>query len=167
MGIPFYFKHVITAYPEVMSGIKSKSGCDRLFLDFNCLVHHCASIVNKQQYQSKESLEKDVLDFVIEYLKKIIKIAKPRQLIYIGVDGLCPRAKMAQQRKRRYLSCWKNDILNSKRKELGMYIPLWDSNCVTPGTEFMTKLNTRLDEFKNNFVYNKNVQIIVSDSTEN
>ena len=46
----------------------------------------------------------DVAFTFLEQAKKIINIVKPKKLIYLAIDGVCPRAKIEQQRKRRFKS---------------------------------------------------------------
>ena len=58
---------------------------------------------------------------------KIIKITNPKDLIYIAIDGVCPRSKVEQQKYRRFRSANENKI--------------WDTNAISPGTEFMNNLN--------------------------
>jgi 5'-3' exoribonuclease 1 len=77
------------------------------------------------------------------------------KLLYISIDGVVPFAKMTQQRKRRYLSVWRNTRLNTDA---------WDSNAISPGTTFMSKLSDALNEFKSKNIGRYN--IIVSDSGE-
>jgi len=59
------------------------------------------------------------------------------------MDGVAPRAKMNQQRSRRFKSAKEKLKTLLKMQEKGELVPenLFDSNCITPGTEFMQNLN--------------------------
>lgn len=93
---------------------------------------------------------------VFEYVDKLVGIIRPQKLIYLAVDGVAPRAKMNQQRSRRFraaIEAERNDeveknILKEWRK-LGLNHPKeskkhFDSNTITPGTPFMAKLTDAL-----------------------
>ena len=41
---------------------------------------------------------------------EIIDICKPKDLVYIAIDGVCPRAKIEQQRKRRFKSALEKNM---------------------------------------------------------
>lgn len=153
MGIPFYFKNLIRTHHDVVKGSSAFKTCDRLFLDFNCIIHQSAnSVVAKHPLASYERLEAMIMDDIMEQIVKLINVIFPRQLLYIAIDGTCPRAKMSQQRKRRYISAWRNDILSQFKKVNNISVTQWDSNIITPGTKFMKQLDQKLQEFvdKNN-----------------
>ena len=71
-------------------------------------------------------------------------------MVYIAIDGVAPRAKMHQQRKRRFLSAQRNKAIEDFKVKHNIPCVDWDSNCITPGTEFMRELADYLNtKFKN------------------
>eukprot|EP00927_Polykrikos_kofoidii_P043417 TRINITY_DN37484_c0_g1_i1.p1 TRINITY_DN37484_c0_g1~~TRINITY_DN37484_c0_g1_i1.p1 ORF type:complete len:1406 (+),score=268.89 TRINITY_DN37484_c0_g1_i1:312-4220(+) len=67
----------------------------------------------------------------------------------MAVDGCAPRAKMNQQRSRRFRAA--NDAREDREAKIARGDSLegtsFDSNCITPGTEFMAKLTEHLRFF--------------------
>lgn len=56
----------------------------------------------------------------------------------MAIDGVAPRAKMNQQRGRRFRSAREAEDLVKKAQERGEVLPTekrFDSNCITPGEE--------------------------------
>ena len=73
----------------------------------------------------------------------------------MAVDGVAPRAKMNQQRGRRFRSAKEAEMNEKKAKDKGEKLPdeeRFDSNCITPGTPFMVRLQEQLKYFVNNKV---------------
>ena len=81
---------------------------------------------------------------IFTFTDKICKIVRPSTCIYLAVDGVAPRAKMNQQRSRRFRSSLEREELMKELLAAGQDVPAdedaFDSNCITPGTEFMYKL---------------------------
>lgn len=167
MGIPFYFREIAIKNADTI--INQLKECHRLFLDFNSIIHCCsAAYVTKQQ--SKENFtgldENEIFKEIYDYTCSIIKIMNPSDLVYIAVDGVAPRAKIQQQRRRRYLSSYRTELLNTYKKYNNIPVTDWDSNCITPGTDFMQRLDVYLKKMfiKENFPNIKD--IIVSGHEE-
>ena len=167
MGIPLYFKSIYENYPEII--INDINGLSSLFLDLNCAIHPCCRNIldnyNSQQI-TKGQLEKKMINETINYIEFILTKVNPK-LLYIAIDGVAPVAKMNQQRLRRYKSVFEKKLLIELKKELNICSEgnNWDTNAISPGTEFMDKLITQLNiYFKSLKEKNKNMDIIFSSS---
>ena len=133
MGIPSYYKKLLAVLPGLVS--KQCHVVDWLFMDFNCLIYHC--LHHAPPYTGeKEEWEQLFLECIVVYTKKVIKQVNPKKGIYIAIDGVVPMAKMKQQRLRRFKSAWLAKQEHDVKK--------WDTNAITPGTNFMAQLKARL-----------------------
>jgi len=133
MGIPYYFYTLTKKYNTIVSSILPIK-VDIYFMDFNSIIHPiCDKLDN--------IIENNVYEELYKKIEKDIKMLNPKKT-YICVDGVAPLAKMIQQRKRRYLTVYKNKLDGIKNK--------WDKNAITPGTKFMKNMDkyfkNRLEE---------------------
>jgi 5'-3' exoribonuclease 2 len=164
MGVPTFFKWITVRYPKVVIDASEEScerdlpSFDNLYLDMNGIIHPCCHPpdgVSSRQPQPQS--EEEMFANVCKYVDSLVQIVKPRQLVYLAIDGVAPRAKMNQQRARRY-----RKVQEEREKEArdakhaaelraqGLRPPekqagyLFDSNVITPGTPFMARLATAL-----------------------
>ena len=146
MGIPTYFRVITEQYTEILK-TTIPNICNHLFIDFNGLIHQAAYSVldnirdSKDSTESKKAIENTINEKTWEYLQTCINYANPQNVTYTCIDGVAPVAKMAQQRKRRYLS-----VLNNKLVNNGVYTDIWDRNAISPGTSFMTNLEAYMNK---------------------
>lgn len=176
MGIPFYFGEIIAKSPiskrySIVADTLKKP-CSRFFLDFNSIIHPCSAQVVARLGRSQEvddQLYRTIFDNIADYTIKLIDIAQPTELLYIAIDGVAPRAKMHQQRKRRFLSAQRNIAIANFKAKHKIPDTKWDSNAITPGTDFMKKLDTYLTTHFDEVIKSKYPSLqhfIVSGSSE-
>lgn len=87
---------------------------------------------------------------IISDLDRIItQIVKPKVSVYMAIDGVAPRAKLNQQRSRRFRSA--RDLAEATKDvpkdQDGNKGDVFDSNCITPGTEFLAKVSRTIQYF--------------------
>ena len=84
--------------------------------------------------------------------QSLFRVIRPQKVLFLAVDGVAPRAKMNQQRGRRFRSAREAQDLIRKAQQKGKILPSeprFDSNCITPGTDFMSRLHEQLKYFVN------------------
>lgn len=138
---------------------KKLSKVSSLFMDFNGIIHNARSKIyldgetkNMTQEEIKEreskrrkllKKNKDVLEAehivkVIEIMEEAIKTFNPVDNLFIAVDGMVNSGKLSQQKGRRFKTG--KETQNDELK-------VFDSNSITPGTNFMIKLDKALEEW--------------------
>ncbi|KAJ8928939.1 hypothetical protein NQ314_018427 [Rhamnusium bicolor] len=172
MGVPAFFRWLSRKYPSVIvncveqkpvdingtrvpinSSEPNPNGVefDNLYLDMNGIIHPCTHPEDRPAPKNED----EMMVAIFECIDRMFSIVRPRKLLYMAIDGVAPRAKMNQQRSRRFRASketWeKIQEVKRIRAELllkGAVLPPekpkeehFDSNCITPGTPFMARLS--------------------------
>ncbi|KAI9787309.1 MAG: hypothetical protein M1816_007657 [Peltula sp. TS41687] len=152
MGVPKFFRWLSERYPAISQLIAENRipEFDCLYLDMNGIIHNCT---HKDTDSPTFRLTEDKMFIAIfNYIEHLFGKIKPKQLFFMAIDGVAPRAKMNQQRARRFRTALDAEKAKDKAVREGVQMPAedaFDSNCITPGTEFMAKLTHQLKYFIN------------------
>ncbi|QIW97182.1 hypothetical protein AMS68_002700 [Peltaster fructicola] len=178
MGVPALFRWLSKKYPKIISPVVEElpqeldngdgtktvlpvdarkpnpngEEMDNLYLDMNGIVHPCSHPEDRPPPANEE----EMMIAVFEYTERVVNMVRPRKLLMIAVDGVAPRAKMNQQRSRRFRSAQEAADKDKATAEYHAMLKAsgrdaeieggekpkktWDSNAITPGTPFMNIL---------------------------
>ncbi|KAK1146549.1 5'-3' exoribonuclease 2 [Aspergillus melleus] len=204
MGVPALFRWLSNKYPKIISPVIEErpyevngeevpvdttrpnpngDEMDNLYLDMNGIVHPCTHPEGKPPPANEQEMMLEIFN----YTDRVVNMVRPRKLLMIAVDGVAPRAKMNQQRARRFRSAQEARENDEKKEEFRKMLAkqngnkadqsieeeviqkTWDSNVITPGTPFMDILAAALRYW---IAYKLNtdpawekLKIIISDAT--
>ena len=143
MGIPVYFKTLISDYGDSILYKDKYDDINHLFFDLNCLIHPCARGLTD---------EVEIINKILNEIDKLILYTGVKDTIYIAIDGIAPKMKMRQQRMRRHKSALERKYNDNNS---------WNTNAISPGTKFMKSLN---DSLNKHILKYKNIILDDSDS---
>ena len=165
MGVPGLFSYLRKynkkgdAFSTIKSQLPNPEEEVHLYLDFNGAIYQ----VIRPELKTEESF----IIHILQYLDNLITIfnvndyhsqddsftiSNPVTKVFIAIDGVPPRAKMEQQRMRRFHSvARKTKLLHiqekyAEDKETSSTNFHIDTNMITPGTPFMEKLRVAIRE---------------------
>lgn len=171
MGIPTYFRQIIKEYPGVHFWDPDMI-VDHFLIDFNALIYLIIQLLNEELGNKVNTLSSSVyetklIDKTVSELCRIVNdVIKPTTSLYIAVDGPPPRAKMVQQRARRYKTIKESMFKRSLEHKYGITIPScsWNRSSISPGTAFMSKLGKQIIQRIRQQTF-KNIKVIFSGDT--
>ncbi|KAJ1456723.1 XRN 5'-3' exonuclease N-terminus-domain-containing protein [Pelagophyceae sp. CCMP2097] len=156
MGVPRFFRWISERYPKINSTITDLTlmpEFDTLYLDMNGIIHAC-SHPSDDDVCALALTEREICEGIFASVDRIVShIVRPKRLLYVAVDGVAPRAKLNQQRSRRFGAAQQRGELRREAAARGDALEAedvaFDSNCITPGTDFMIRVGEQLRLFIN------------------
>jgi 5'-3' exonuclease len=154
---------------------------ERAIIKNNETVKNVCEVFNN--FFDREKMDKLIIYAVRDNINNLLNTYCENNVIktlLLAIDGVPSKAKMMEQKHRRYMSAFMTEyeklLLNEYKGKIGnlAYIKYtknirWNRNKITPGTAFMNKLSTYLksDQFKTFITKNRpNLNVLVSDSYE-
>jgi 5'-3' exonuclease len=126
----------------------------RLYIDANNMIHKAKEkVLNNPDINEKE-IDKYIIEGTLTIIRDLITLTEPTKLIYISIDGVPPFAKALQQLSRREKSIIENKYMKEIQDKYNIKLPEWEKSFISPGTPFMSKLQTvlikQLEVYKTN-----------------
>ena len=160
MGIPSYFSNIVKQYKNVIKRLAGLPQIHNLYMDTNGLIYDAVRVVGSNHGMSDDEYETKIIQCVCAKIDEYLLMFRPTNKVLIAFDGVAPVAKLNQQRERRYKS-WFTGVVEKTimRKNALLDPPLvpatgasgdtkaWNTSSITPGTRFMTKLNSRMQDY--------------------
>ena len=167
MGIPSYFSYIVKNHPKIIKKYETNVlKVDNLYLDCNSIIYDAYSKMtfDPKSITMTETIGLTIIRQVIEKIEYYISIVKPQKTVIVAFDGVAPVAKLEQQRQRRYKSGYQNDVSRQIFKKT--VADAWNTAAITPGTIFMSELNTMTKSHFDKVNKDNSLNILVSGSNE-
>ena len=134
MGIPAFFGWISQKYRRIVRRQFNSSGeVDNIFIDVNGLIHQACQGTDGEYLNDEEAMCKRI----IVYIEKMLSLVRVQKMVYLAVDGVAPRAKLNQQRGRRFGSA------KTRLQEEMQFDDMFDEDAASPEEMSQTERELR------------------------
>jgi 5'-3' exonuclease len=124
-------------------------------MDCNSIVYDAVRVCPPIMHGKVQEFESELIQIVCRKIEEYIHLINPSEKVIIAFDGVAPVAKLNQQRERRYKSWFtsmiekrfqslQDKVHNTNHNSSKTNVTEWNTSSITPGTEFMKKLNSTI-----------------------
>ncbi|CAH8468568.1 unnamed protein product [Schistosoma rodhaini] len=130
MGVPKFFRWISARYPCINQILRPGEipVIDHFYLDMNGILHTCSHPEGSKIIFSEEIIFRNIC----LYIQFLFNLIKPRKTFFLAVDGVAPRAKMTQQRARRFQSALEGRIAKENLKDNSPETHSFDPCVISP-----------------------------------
>jgi len=156
MGIPSYFSLIVRQHRNIIKPLAEMPRPHNLYMDCNSIVYDAVRVCPPIMHGKVQEFESELIQIVCRKIEDYIHLINPSEKVIIAFDGVAPVAKLNQQRERRYKS-WFTSMIEKRFQSLQdkvhntnhsssskTNVTEWNTSSITPGTEFMKKLNSTI-----------------------
>ncbi len=155
MGIPSYFSLIVRQHRNIIKPLTEMPRPHNLYMDCNSIVYDAVRVCPPIMHGKVQEFESELIQIVCRKIEEYIHLINPSEKVIIAFDGVAPVAKLNQQRERRYKSWFtsmiekrfqslQDKVHNTNHNSNKTNVTEWNTSSITPGTEFMKKLNSTI-----------------------
>eukprot|EP00210_Caulerpa_lentillifera_P009231 g8800.t1 len=140
MGVSRFFRWLSERWPCIFTTMTMETAppTDNFFLNLNPVLQEAAL------HSGGHGDIPAILRHIESTIEKLVITIRPKQLIFITMDGVTPIAKLNQHRSKKFKIGENMKLAAAAATRRGEVLKSFDLNSITPGTAFMVDLTSHL-----------------------
>lgn len=96
MGVPGFYSWLARRYPLILHNLQKGEvpPIDCFYLDMNGIIYKCSKDEGTvfKDLLLQRNIE-EIFSLIFNYIDEMVSLVEPRKVLYLFLDGPCPRAK--------------------------------------------------------------------------